>query len=110
MEIILEGMPKVSLNAWYSSNHWSKRSKIKNTYAWLIKSRVKGQFQKDKKYEVDYLFEFKKNPLDASNCVAMVKLTEDLLFEDDKWDIVTKISIKSRKAKKDRIIINVKEI
>lgn len=109
-KIVLKDMPKVSLNAWYASEHWSKRKKIKDTYAWLIKSKVKGKFSKEKQYNVDYVFGFKKNPLDATNVIAMVKMTEDLLFEDDKYDIILKVSMCSIKAKEDFIEITVKEI
>lgn len=108
--IVLKDMPKVSLNAWYASQHWTKRKQIKDTYAWLIKSKVKGKFSKDKQYEVDYVFGFKKNPLDVTNVVGMAKLVEDQLFEDDKYDIILKVSMSSIKAKEDFIEITVKEI
>jgi hypothetical protein len=109
-KIVLKDMPKVSLNAWYASEHWSKRKKIKDTYAWLVKSKVKGKFSKDKQYNVDYVFGFKRNPLDATNTVAILKILEDLLFEDDKYDIILKVSMCSIKAKEDFIEITVKEI
>ena len=62
---------------------------------------------KDKTYEVEYTFNFKTRPLDASNCVAMVKLIEDVIFEDDNYKIVESINIKSRKAKFDSVEIEV---
>ena len=42
-----------------------------------------------------------------SNCVAMVKLIEDVIFEDDNYKIVESINIKSRKAKFDSVEIEV---
>lgn len=56
------------------------------------------------------MFQFKKQPLDASNAVGMVKLIEDIIFVDDKWDIVTEITISSVKSKEDKVIIKVHEL
>jgi hypothetical protein len=111
MKIILTDLPKISLNLWYSGTHWSKRKDLKDSYHLLIKSQFNHVFSKDKCYEVDYVFYFKGAPLDASNCVAMAKLIEDVIFEDDNWKIVKKITIASRKAKnKQRVEINVTEV
>ena len=111
MQIILKDLPKVSLNLWYSGVHWSKRKDIKDNYHWIIKSQFKHVFSKDKVYNADYVFYFKGAPLDATNCVAMVKLIEDIIFQDDNWKIVNKITISSRKAKnKQRVEITVEEI
>lgn len=108
MEILLKGLPKISLNAWYAGAHWTKRKQIKDKYIWIIKSQFKGVLSKKECYEVEYHFCFKKNPLDASNCIAMVKMIEDVLFEDDKWDIVTKLTITSNKNSEEfiKIIVN----
>ncbi|MCK5605324.1 hypothetical protein KAR91_25755 [Candidatus Pacearchaeota archaeon] len=111
MQLILKDLPKISLNLWYSGTHWSKRKEIKDNYHWLIKSQFKHVFSKDKQYEVDYVFYFKGAPLDVTNCAAMVKLIEDIIFQDDNWKIINKITISSRKAKnKQRVEINVTEI
>ena len=107
MKIILNDLPKISLNKWYSGEHWSKRKKLKDKYKLLIKSQFKQVLSKDKTYEVEYTFNFKTRPLDASNCVAMVKLIEDVIFEDDNYRIVESINIKSRKAKFDSVEIEV---
>jgi len=56
------------------------------------------------------MFCFKSRPLDASNCIAMVKLIEDIIFEDDKWDIILNIKISSGKASSDYVVIEVNEI
>ncbi len=108
--IILKDMPKVSLNQWYSGTHWTKRKKLKDKYKILIKSQFKGVFSKEKKYIVSYDFNFKKRPLDASNCVAMVKMIEDIIFEDDSYKIVKGIEITSNKYDKDCVLVKIKEI
>ncbi len=107
MKIILNDLTKISLNKWYSGEHWSKRKKLKDRYKLLIKSQFKQVLSKDKTYKVYYTFNFKTRPLDASNCVAMVKLIEDIIFEDDNYKIVTSLNIKSRKAKYDSVEIEI---
>lgn len=110
MRIILKDLPKISLNKWYSSSHWSDRKKIKDQYKIIVKNQFKEVFSKDKSYQVDYSFAFKTKPLDASNCVAMVKLIEDIIFEDDKWNVIEEISISSFKGIKDILVITVNEL
>ena len=105
MIIELFNLPKVSLNSWYSGKHWSIRKRLKDNYTLIVKSQFKDVFTKLQYYHVNYIFEFKNKPLDASNCVAMVKLIEDIIFEDDKFDIVTKLSIESKKGKCDKVTI-----
>lgn len=110
MEITLRNLPKISLNEWYAGKHWTKRKAIKDTYKLIVKSKFKHVFSKDKTYQVEYDFYFKKRPLDASNCIAMVKMIEDIIFEDDKWNIVESIKVSSRKTKnEDVVFINVDE-
>ncbi len=107
MELIFKDLPKISLNEWYSGNHWSKRKEIKDKYYLLIKSQFKGVFRKNKRYKVGYTFKFKTKPLDASNCVAMVKMLEDIIFEDDRYDIVTELNIKSLKYSENIVCVKV---
>lgn len=107
MQIIIDNLPKISLNQWYAGNHWTKRTQIKELYKWAIKAATKIQFSKHDTYHVTYDFEFKSRPLDASNCVAMVKMIEDCLFEDDKYDIVLSVKMTSRKSKQDRVTITI---
>jgi len=106
----LTGLKKISLNEWYSGKHWSKRKQIKDLYFWAIKSQFKHVFPKTGKYIVSYEFFYRVRPLDASNTIAQVKLVEDIIFEDDRWDIIEKIEISSRKADKDYIRIVVTEL
>lgn len=107
-EITLKGLSKISLNILYSGIHWSKRVKIKNDYYWLIKSQFKGVFSKKHKYHVDYEFVYKTKPLDAMNCAISAKMIEDVIFEDDRWDIIQKITVSSRKGETDFVKITVK--
>ena len=110
MRIILKDLPKISLNEWYSGKHWSKRKEIKDVYKLIVKSQFKSVLSKDKKYHVHYHFYFKSKPLDASNCVAMLKLIEDIIFENDKHDIIEMISIKSSKFNSEFVKIEIIEI
>lgn len=98
IKIIINDLPKISLNKWYSGQHWTKRKKMKDNYKFIINNQHAGQLLKSNQYDVEYNFHFKSRPLDASNCVAMVKLVEDILFEDDKWDIVKSLRITSNKS------------
>jgi hypothetical protein len=100
-------LPKISLNKWYAGEHWTVRNKLKETYIWIIKSQFKAVLSKKDVYECEYTFTFKSKPLDASNTIAMVKMIEDIIFEDDKWDIVTKISISSKKGTEDLVNIEI---
>lgn len=108
--IILKDLPKISLNIWYAGTHWTKRKKLKDTYTLLVKSQFKHVYSKDCKYEVDYIFYFKSRPLDASNCIAMVKMIEDIIFEDDKYSIVVRLSVESKKSKEEYLQIKVNKL
>ncbi len=107
IKIILTSLPKISLNEWYSGNHWSKRKRIKDVYSYLVKSQLKEVFPKTEKYNVVYTFYFKSKPLDSTNTVAMAKMLEDIIFEDDKYDIVLSTTLMSRKDKNERVEIEI---
>lgn len=108
MQIVLHNLPKVSLNQFFGGEHWTKRTQIKELFKWSIKAQTKIKFSKHDTYDVTYEFEFKGKPLDASNTVGMIKIIEDILFEDDKWDIVKSIKTSSRKGKQDKVTIIIK--
>ncbi len=110
MEIILYDLPKISLNKWYAGTHWTKRKKLKDQYITFIQSQYKSVLPKSKSYSVKYDFTFKSRPLDASNCVAMVKMIEDIIFESDSYNVVKNISISSSKGKKDFVIIYIEPL
>ena len=106
--IELKNLTKVSLNKWYAGNHWTKRKKLKDDYFYLVRSQTKHQ--QTNPCKVRYDFTFKSRPLDASNCVAMVKLVEDIIFPDDSYQLVREITITSQKAKSDLVVITIIEI
>jgi len=107
IKITLNDLPKISLNEWYSGVHWSKRKAIKDKYYWTIKSQFNDVLRKDKVYKVSYSFYFKLKPLDASNTIAMVKMIEDIIFEDDNYKIIEQITISSQKGAKDVVYIEI---
>jgi hypothetical protein len=101
--MVFTGLPKISLNEWYAGKHWSKRVAIKNAYKLIIRSKYKGliTFPSD----VEYWFEFKSNPLDCSNCIAMVKMIEDIIFEKDSPKFVRSVKVRSKKGTQDKVNI-----
>ena len=107
MKIILKDLPKVSLNAWYGGGHWSKRKKLKDNYTLIVKSQFKDVLPSSNSYDTEYHFTFKSRPLDASNCVAMVKLIEDIVFENDGYKIIKSILVTSNKGAEDIVEIKI---
>ena len=107
MTIILKDLPKVSLNVWYSSKHWSFRKKLKDNYTLLVKSQFKEVLPASESYDTEYHFTFKSRPLDASNCVAMVKMIEDIIFESDGYKVIKSILITSSKGDQDQVEIKI---
>ena len=108
MDITLYNLPKISLNKWYAGMHWTKRKKIKDNYTNIVRSQFSSLLSRDNTYKVEYHFTFKSRPLDASNCVAMVKMIEDIIFETDSYKVVTEIVITSSKGLEDKVTIKVK--
>ena len=107
MKIILKDLPKVSLNVWYSSKHWSFRKKLKDNYTLLVKSQFKEVLPASNSYDTEYHFTFKSRPLDASNCVSMVKMIEDIIFESDGYKVIKSIVITSKKGAEDMVEIKI---
>tara|TARA_R110000765_G_scaffold401016_2_gene496302 strand:- start:3227 stop:3622 length:396 start_codon:yes stop_codon:yes gene_type:complete len=108
MVILLKDLPKISLNKWYAGMHWTKRKKIKDNYTQIVSSQFSKILSKDRTYQVEYHFTFKSRPLDASNCVAMVKMIEDIIFETDSYKVVTELVITSSKGLEDKVQIKIK--
>jgi len=109
-EIILKDLPKLSLNKIYAGIHWTQRTKNKDTYGMIIKSQFKEVLSKEYRYKVSYEFNFKRNALDASNTVYMLKMIEDIIFEDDTYKIIPELNIKSQKAKEEFIKITIEQL
>ena len=107
MKIILKDLPKVSLNVWYSSKHWSFRKKLKDNYTLIVKSQFKEVLPASESYDTEYHFTFKLRPLDASNCVAMVKMIEDIIFDSDGYKVIKSILITSEKGAEDMVEIKI---
>lgn len=95
IKYVFTDLPKLSLNEWYSSKHWTKRQAAKTTYHLLLKTRVQ---QIDYPCTTAYFFEFKTHALDQTNCVAMVKMIEDCIFPNDGPKIVKDLYVKSFKS------------
>ena len=110
MIITLKDLPKVSLNKWYAGIHWTKRKKIKDTYTLLVKSQFKEVLSSEHSYTTEYNFTFKSRPLDASNCVAMVKMVEDIIFVSDGYKVIRSILITSNKGIEDSLEIKINKI
>jgi hypothetical protein len=98
--IRINNLPKISLNKWYAGTHWTARKKIKDAYKKLIKHKVE-----DGEYDVEYTFYFKSRPLDATNTIAMAKMIEDIIFENDSYKKIKSVTLKSRKSKNDYVEI-----
>lgn len=107
MIITIKDLPKISLNKWYAGMHWAKRKKIKDNYVKIVKSQFNKTLPKVNTYNTEYHFTFKSRALDASNCVAMVKMIEDIIFEDDSYKVVKSILITSSKGAEDLVQINI---
>lgn len=107
MVVTLYDLPKISLNKFYSGLHFSKRVKIKDNFKWVVKSQYKGTFKNDNQYNVQYDFEFRIKPLDASNTIGMVKMLEDVLFPDDGWKVIKSITLTSTKGLRDKCTVTV---
>jgi hypothetical protein len=102
-EIIIKDLPKISLNEWYAGKHWTFRKKIKDTYKLLIRrAKLSG------KYKVEYEFHFKSRPLDCTNTIAMVKMIEDILFENDDYKHILEVSLRSVKDTSEYVNIIIK--
>jgi len=109
--IILKDLPKISLNKFYGGIHYRTRIKLKNDFFWAVRTQTKLHFKKDKCYIVEYHFTFKKQPLDCSNATGgMVKLLEDILFEDDSPNCVKQITVSSRKGISDFVTMNIRQV
>ena len=105
LKLTFKDLTKKSLNDWYAGTHWSKRKKTKDIYKLVVRSQFHDVLQG--KFIVDWLFTFQNNPLDASNCVAMIKLVEDIIFEKDDWKHMEIGGIKSIKGDIDKVELTI---
>ena len=108
MTIKLYDLPKISMNEYFARSHWTKRNKMNKDYKLLVRSQTKIKI--DYPCEVTYTFYFTKNPLDCSNCSAMVKMIEDSLFANDSINVVQSIKIISLKSNHEYVRVVVDKI
>ncbi len=106
VNIELSGLPKISLNKWYAGTHWTQRKKIKDDYKVIVYSQHRETYNIP--CDTEYVFMFKSRPLDASNCVAMAKMIEDILFPNDGYKIVRSVKYSSIKGNEDRVKLKIK--
>lgn len=66
----------VSLNAWYSSKHWTHSHTITNEWHGFFKKFLTEPYPKIGKYKLELVY---NSRLDVSNTIAMPKLLEDTL-------------------------------
>lgn len=112
-KLVFKDLPKVSNNKFYAGMHWVKRKELKDNFSNIIAVLTYKQSRKrkfTKPCRVKYIFEFVKNPLDASNCVGMLKMIEDVLFPDDSPKIIKGLEIISLKSKEDKVIVIIETI
>jgi len=107
-EIRLHGLPKISLNKFYSGIHWSKRKEFKDNFKLIIRSQTNVKINYP--CEVLYVFGWKGKLLDVSNCVGQLKMIEDVIFPNDSPKIVKKITIISEKSKTNNVIIQINKL
>lgn len=69
----------ISLNDWYSSEHWTKRNKSAEYWHFFFKKQLICPYPYFPKYEITLEF---NSRLDPSNCITMVKLCEDMLQKE----------------------------
>jgi len=98
------------------------RSRHKESFGWEV-LRVIRKSRKTKDFpiipenfplDLTFTFQFKKSPLDSSNCSYMGKMIEDALVKqkvlpDDTIKTVRKVSYESRKGEFDRIYLTISE-
>lgn len=112
--ITINNLPKISTNQIYAGVHWTKRNKHKQDFI-LLTNGMKRLQPVEGVVDLDFVFTFKKNALDSSNCSYVVKLLEDCLvhhgiLKDDTIKFVRKVSMESRKGEFDGCQIKILEI
>lgn len=66
----------ISLNAWYSSKHWTHRNKQKADWHDFFKQFIHQPYPYFEQYDITLEC---NSRLDPSNCITMIKLCEDTL-------------------------------
>ena len=111
--ITINNLPKISTNQIYSGVHWTKRNKYKKDFI-LLTNGMKRLRPVEGVVDLDFVFTFKRNALDSSNCSYVCKMLEDCLvhhgiLKDDTIKFVRKFSMESRKGEFDGCQITILE-
>ena len=101
---VFTDLPKFSLNQRYSG-HWADFHEIKKAYRLIMAPKVK---KLTFKCDVKYVFEFRRNPLDNTNCISMIKVIEDIIWPNDAPNIVRTITIESFKSPRHKDLLKKK--
>lgn len=92
----IKGLTKYSNNEIYTM-HWGKQSKAKKMYGYLIAHLVPKVFGVERVIvsdaKIQWIFKFRNNPLDCSNCAGMVKWIEDIVFFEDNYKCISSCEI-----------------
>jgi len=107
-ELVFFDLPKISNNQFYAGIHWTRRRKIKDAFVFKVYEQLPKRFKQiGKPCNTEYYLEFKSRALDASNCVGMIKILEDVLFADDSPKIVKSVLISSKKSKLEKVTVRI---
>lgn len=106
---------KISTNKIYAGRHWAKRKKDKDDYHLLMHKPFKDLEPVKNLCDLTFIFTFKRNCLDSSNCSYMGKLIEDCLAEyqilkDDSRRYVQFVTYGSEKGNEDSCLLSIEEI
>lgn len=105
----------ISLNAWYSSKHWTERNSTQKEWHTFFKGFLYHPYPRFNKYRVVLKY---NSRLDPSNTITMVKLCEDMLqeegvIEDDTKEFCKGITLEYEPTMKEftykLTIVNIKE-
>ena len=106
----------VSLNAWYSGSHWSKRTKLKAKYSTIFGNLfLEAGMHKGPKMDKFELHLIYNSLMDLDNVVAMAKIAVDTMKgryvkEDDKR-FYRKLTIEpNEELKMNTYIFRIKEV
>lgn len=112
MLIVLHNERPVSLNQWYSGQHWTKRKREAERVHALVRAQLHGRKAYTTPVHITVTAYFKNRPQDASNIVA--KIYEDALIGhvliDDGPKYVRSMTTESRIDKRNpRVEIRIEE-
>lgn len=103
LTIVLQGERSPSQNQYYSSPHWSKRSRLATQIHETVRRRLVAMGIQpgttcNRRVEIEVVGYFDKRPLDADNVSAKIYIDslKGWLIEDDSPKFVDRVSTASR--------------